>query len=161
MPTITRDETLAAVGGGVKTIMSATWRRRTDKKENRCPRCNATLARHVQEWVCDDHGVVNPVRTKTGAKGDIINRQFLPKINDRKQTKNWTGVTEENSGKDGQCFNAPTRAAANAIKRRTGTVGVLKMSGDRGDKQGVPITVPVYDFITITFEGTTYDIIDE
>jgi hypothetical protein len=160
MPTITRDETLAVVGGAVNSIMSATWKRRGDKKENRCPTCNATLARHVRQWVCTDHGVVNPVRITVANKGDLITRQFIPKINREKRTKHWTGVTKENSGKDGQCFNAPTREAADAIKRENGLVGVLKMSGDAGDKQGVPITIPVFDLQTITFEGTTYDIKD-
>lgn len=160
MPTITRQQTLAVVGGAVKSIMSATWRRRCDKQENRCPSCNATLARRVQAWHCDDHGEVSPVRVKIAAKGDIISRQFRPKINDRKQTKNWTGVTVENSGKNGQCFNAATRKEADAIKARHGLVGVLKMSGDQGDRQGVPITLPVFDLETITFEGTTYDIED-
>jgi len=50
MPTITRDETLAVVSGEMDArkvgICSATWRARTDKKENRCPYCNDTLARH-------------------------------------------------------------------------------------------------------------------
>lgn len=161
MPTITRDETLAVVGGAVNSIMSATWKRRGDKKETRCPTCDATLARHVRQWVCTTHGVVrNPKRVTVANAGDLITRQFIPKINPAKRTKHWTGVTMGNSGKDGQCFNAPTREAADAIKRNRGLVGVLKMSGDAGDKQGVPITIPVFDLETITFEGTTYDIQD-
>lgn len=156
---ITRDEAIAAVSGAVPTIMSATWKRRSDKKENRCPYCCDTLARHAQKWVCSEHGEVQAVRTTVAAKGDLITRQFIPKINAAKQTKNWTGVTEENSGKDGQCFNAATREQADAIKARNGLVGVLKMSGDAGDKQGVPITIPVFDLETLTFEGQTHEIV--
>lgn len=156
---ITRNEAIAAVSGAVKTIMSATWRRRSDKKENRCPYCNDTLARRVQAWYCTEHGEVRPVRKTIAAKGDLITRQFIPKINTAKRTKNWTGVTMENSGKDGQCFNAATREEADAIKARKGLVGVLKMSGDAGDKQGVPITIPVFDLETLTFEGQTHEIV--
>lgn len=160
---ITRNEVLAIVSGENDArkvgIISASWRARRDKKINRCPYCNATVARHVQEWVCDDHGVVTPYRETVRRKGDIITRQFIPTINRNKTTKNWTGVTEENAGKDGQCFNAATKAEADAIKRRHGLVGVTRMSGDAGDKQGVPITIPVYDLDTITFEGATYEIV--
>lgn len=156
---ITRDEAIAAVSGAVTTIMSATWRRRSDKKENRCPYCNDTLARHAQTWVCSEHGVVNAVRKTIAVKGDLVTRCFIPKINREKRTKNWTGVTMENSGKDGQCFNAATREQADEIKARRGLVGVLKMSGETGDKQGVPITIPVYDLVTLTFEGQTHEIV--
>lgn len=62
MPTITRNEAIAAVGGAVTTVMSATWHRRVDKK----------------------------VRGKVTAKaGDIVTMQFIPRINP-KGTKNWT-----------------------------------------------------------------------
>lgn len=166
MPTITRDETLAVVSGKADFanlgIVGATWKARGDKKETRCPTslgngqfCMSTLARHDGAWYCNDHGEIrNPVRKTVRRKGDIINRQFIPKINPEKRTKNWTGVD------GGQCFNAATKADADEIKRRTGLVGVLKMSGDPGDKQGVPITIPVFDLETITFKGTEYDIVD-
>jgi len=165
MPTITRNEAIAVCSGELDAakvgIVSATWRARTDKKENRCPTCNDTLARHARAWYCNAHGEVrNPVRKVIRRKGDIIRRQFIPKINREKQTKNWTGVTMENSGKDGQCFNAATKADADAIKAKHGLVGVLRMSGDKGDQQGVPITIPVFDLETMTFDRTTYDIVD-
>ena len=160
MPTMTRDQAIAVVSGAVKGIKAATWLARTDKKENRCPECNDTLCRRAQKWECNTHGVVRPVRLTTRRKGDLITRTFISKINAEKSTRNWTGVTIENSGKDGQCFNAPTREAADAIKLRKGLIGVLKMSGDQGDKQGVPITIPVFDLITLTVDGQTHDIVD-
>ena len=126
MATITRNQAIAAVGGAVRTIMSATWRRRVDKK----------------------------VGGKVVARaGDIVTMQFLPKI--KQGTKNWTPVP------GGQCFGVATRAEADAIKRRNGLVGVLKMS-EKGtkDTQGVPRTIPVFDLDSLTFEGATYDIID-
>ncbi len=61
---ITRNEAIAAVSGAVKTVQSATWKRRVDKK----------------------------VRGETIAKaGDIVTMQFIPKINPN-GTKNWTPV---------------------------------------------------------------------
>lgn len=160
---ITRNEAIAIVSGEKDArrigIMSATWRARRDKKENRCPYCNDTLARHAQKWVCSEHGVVNANRTTVRRKGDLIARQFIPTVNRNKTTKHWTGVTEENSGKEGHCFNAATKADADAIKARHGLVVVTRMSGDAGDKQGVPITIPVFDIETLTFEGQTHEIV--
>ncbi len=122
---ITRMEAIAAVGGAVPTIMSATWKRRVDKK----------------------------VRGETVARaGDIVTMQFIPRINPN-GTKNWTP-------KGGQCFGVATRAQADAIKRRAGLVGVLKMSETgTADTRGVPRTIPVFDLETLTIEGQTHRIV--
>ena len=94
------------------------------------------------------------VRGETIAKaGDIVIMQFIPKINPR-GTKNWTPVP------DGQCFGVATREQADAIKRRNGLVGVLKMSEtNTNDLRGVPRTIPVFDIETLTFEGETHKIV--
>ena len=123
---ITRNEAIAAISGAVKTVMSATWKRRVNKK----------------------------VRGETIATaGDIITMQFIPKINP-KGTKNWKPVP------GGQCFGVATREQADAIKRRKGLVGVLKMSETgTDDPRGVPRTIPVFDLETLTFEGQTHTIV--
>ncbi len=152
MPTITRNEALAAVSGAVKTVQSATWKRRTDKKVNRCPNCETQVARHAGKWVCPEHGVVTPCKSIEAHKGDIVTMQFIPKINPN-GTKNWTP-------NGGQCFGVATREQADAIKRSRGLVGVLKMS-EKGspDLRGIPRTIPVFDLQTLTFEGQTHTIV--
>ena len=94
------------------------------------------------------------VRGKIVAKaGDLVTMQFIPKINPM-GTKNWTPVP------GGQCFGVATRAEADAIKRRKGLVGVLKMS-EKGtnDMRAVPRIIPVFDLETLTFEGETHEIV--
>ena len=150
---ITRNEAIAAVSGAVKTVQSATWRRRTDKKVNRCPNCEKQVARHAGVWVCSEHGEVTPYQSFDARKGDVVTMQFIPKINPN-GTKNWTP-------NGGQCFGVATRAEADAIKRRKGLVGVLKMSEKgTGDLRAVPRTIPVFDLQTLTFEGQTHRIVD-
>lgn len=94
------------------------------------------------------------VRGEVIAKaGDLVTMQFIPRINSR-GTKNWTPV------RGGQCFGVATRAEADAIKRRHGLVGVLKMSETAtNDQRGVPRTIPVFDLDTLTFEGQTHKIV--
>ena len=83
--------------------------------------------------------------------GDVVTMQFIPKINPQ-GTKNW-------EPKGGQCFGVATREQADAIKRRKGLVGVLKMSETgTNDTRGVPRTIPVFDVDTWTAEGVTYDV---
>ncbi len=85
--------------------------------------------------------------------GDIVSMQFIPRINPN-GTKNWRPV-------GGQCFGVATRTEADAIKRRKGLVGVLKMSEtDTNDTRGVPRTIPVYDVETWKAEGIEYEIVD-
>lgn len=86
-------------------------------------------------------------------KGDVVTMQFIPKINP-KGTKNWTPV------KGGQCFGVATRDEANAIKKRNGLVGVLKMSEtNTNDTRGLPRTIPVFDVETWKAEGIEYKIV--
>lgn len=150
---ITRLEAIAAVSGAVPTIQSATWRRRVDKHVNRCPNCEAQVARHTGDWVCKVHGVVTPYRSLEARKGDIVTMQFVPRINPR-GTRNWTPVP------DGQCFGVATREQADAIKARKGLVGVMKMSEKgTGDLRAEPRTIPVFDLETLRFEGQTHRIV--
>ena len=87
------------------------------------------------------------------AAGETVTMQFIPRIPQR-GTVNW-------NPKGGFCFNAATKAAADAIKRRKGLVGVLKMSETgTNDTRGLPRTVPVMDFDSLTVEGQTFDIVD-
>lgn len=149
---ITRCEAIAAVSGAVTTVQSATWKRRTDKKVNRCPNCDTQVARHAGAWICSKHGEVTPYQSLEARKGDIVTMQFIPKINP-KGTKNWTP-------NGGQCFGVATREQADAIKRRRGLVGVLKMSEKKtSDLRGEPRTIPVFDLETLTFEGQTHAIV--
>lgn len=150
---ITRLEAIAAVSGAVTTVQSATWQRRVDKYTNCCPICDKQVARHAGDWVCSEHGVTNPCKRLDARKGDIVTMQFIPKINPR-GTKNWTPVD------GGQCFGVATRAEADAIKRRRGLVGVMKMSETgTGDLRAEPRTIPVFDLETLTFEGQTHEIV--
>lgn len=151
MATITRNEAIAAVSGAVTTIQSATWKRRVDKKVNRCPNCETQVARHNGVWICKTHGAVTPYQSLEARKGDIVTMQFIPKINPR-GTKNWTPVP------GGQCFGAATRAEADEIKRRNGLIGVMKM-GEGTDLRAEPRTIPVFDLLTLTFEGKTCRIV--
>lgn len=124
---ITRLEALAAISGAVKTVMSATWKRRVNKMVR---------------------GVV------VAKAGDIVTMQFIPRINSN-GTKNWTPVP------GGQCFGVATREQADAIKRRKGLVGVLKMSETgTNDTRALPRTIPVFDLETLTFEGQTHRIVE-
>lgn len=85
--------------------------------------------------------------------GDIVTMQFIPKINPR-GTKNWSPVD------GGQCFGVETREQADAIKRRRGLVGVLKMSEtDTSDTRAVPRTIPVFDVTHWKAEGIEYEIV--
>ena len=120
---------------------------------NRCPNCEAQVARHAGQWVCKEHGVVTPYQSLEARKGDLVTMQFIPRIN-RNGSKNWTPVV------GGQCFGCATREAADAIKRRRGLVGVLKMS-ETGttDLRAEPRTIPVFDIETLTFEGRTHRIV--
>lgn len=87
------------------------------------------------------------------SSGDLVTMQFIPKI-PANGTKNW-------EPKGGHCFGVATAAQANAIKRRKGLVGVLKMSETgTNDTRAVPRTIPVFDLETITVEGETYDVVD-
>ncbi len=148
---ITRNQAIAAVSGAVPTIQSATWARRTDKRVNRCPNCESQVGRHAGDWVCKNHGVVTPYQSLEARKGDIVTMQFIPRINPN-GTKNWTP-------NGGQCFGVATREQADAIKRRKGLVGVMKMSEKRtSDLRGEPRTIPVFDLLTLTFEGQTHEI---
>lgn len=149
---ITRNEAIAAVSGAVKTIQSATWRRRTDKKVNRCPNCKTQVTRHTGAWICFNHGEVTPYQSLEARKGDIVTMQFIPRINPN-GTKNWTPNA-------GQCFGVATRAQADAIKRRRGLVGVMKMSETgTSDMRAEPRTIPVFDLEFLTFEGQTHRIV--
>lgn len=149
---ITRIEAIAAVSGAVTTVQSATWKRRVDKRVNRCPNCEAQVARHAGDWLCKKHGVVTPYKSLEARKGDIVTMQFIPKINPG-GTKNWTP-------NGGQCFGVATQAEANAIKQRRGLVGVMKMSETgTGDLRAEPRTIPVFDLETLTFEGRTHSIV--
>jgi len=128
MPRISRAEAIAVVGGACgNKVVSATWRRRVDKKVR---------------------GVV------VAEAGDIVTMQFIPKI-PANGTKNWTPVP------GGQCFGVATREQADAIKRRKGLVGVLKMSEtDTNDTRALPRTIPIFDVEEMTVEGVTYDVVD-
>lgn len=149
---ITRREAIAVISGAVKTVQSATWKRRVDKYVNRCPNCEAQVARHAGDWVCKDHGVVTPFKSLEARKGDIVTMQFIPQINPN-GTKNWTP-------NGGQCFGVATHEQANEIKRRKGLIGVLKMSETgTGDLRAEPRTIPVFDLDTLTFEGQTHEIV--
>jgi len=151
---LTRNEAIAAVSGAVTTIMSATWLRRRDKLVNRCPECDAQVARHAGIWTCRTHGEVTPYQSCEGKKGDVVTLQFRAKINPR-GTKNWTPV------EGGQCFGVATREEADAIKREHGLVGVLKMSETAtNDLRAEPRTIPVFDLTTLTVEGVTHEIVD-
>lgn len=149
---ITRNEAIAAVNGAVTTIMSATWKRRTDKTVNRCPNCEKQVARHAGQWVCSEHGIVTPYKSVEARKGDIVTMQFIPKINPH-GTRNWTP-------NNGQCFGVATREQANEIKRHCGLVGVLKMSEkSTNDLRGEPRTLPVFDLDTLKVEGVIHEIV--
>lgn len=153
MPTITRNEAIAAISGAVKTVQSATWKRRGDKHTNCCPNCDKQVARHAGEWVCGEHGNVSPYKRLDARKGDVVTMQFIPRINPN-GTKNWTP-------NGGQCFGVATREQADAIKLRKGLVGVMKMSETgTGDLRAEPRTIPAFDLETLTFEGETFDIVD-
>lgn len=90
---------------------------------------------------------------KIAEKGDIVTMQFIPKIN-HNGTKNWRPVP------GGQCFGVATKAEADAIKRRKGLVGVLKMSETgTNDTRAVPRTIPVFDVETWRAEGVDYEVV--
>lgn len=154
MPEIRREQAIAAASGAVRTIQSATWRRRRDKRVNRCPECATQCARHESQWVCPSGcGVVNPYKSLEARKGDIVTMQFTPKI-PATGTKNWTPA-------GGFCFNAATQEEADAIKRNRGLLGVLKMSETgTGDLRAEPRTIPIFDVETIKIEGVTYNVVD-
>ena len=153
MPRLTRMELIAGITA-INKVQSATWRRRRDKKINRCPNCEAQVARHDGAWICNEHGVVTPYQTFEARKGDIVTMQFIPKINPR-GTKNWTPTP------GGQCFGVATREEADAIKRAKGLVGVMKMSEtSTNDLRAEPRTIPVFDIETWTVEGQTYEVVD-
>jgi hypothetical protein len=97
---------------------------------------------------------VTPYQRFDARKGDVVTMQFIPRINPN-GTKNWTPV------EGGQCFGVATREEADAIKRRKGLVGVMKMSETgTGDLRAEPRTIPVFDLETLTIEGETHEITD-
>lgn len=138
MPTIiSRDQLIA----GILTepgFQSATWDRKTDKLVNRCIVCNSEVARIRRDWFCNDcDAVVGTWKEKVASKGDEVTLQFRRPLN-HVGTKNWKPA-------GGFMFNAPTREAAEAIKRSRGLIQVCKVSETgTDDLRATPRCVPVY-----------------
>ena len=165
MARITRDEFLAGLAT-VKTIQSVTWRRRRDKYVHRCVNCEAETAIHKGERFCNTCNAFVPTyKSKEAEAGDIVRMQFIPRINPN-GTKNWTPA-------GGYMFNAPTREAAEEIKRRKGLFQCLKFSEQvpsddanelaalvaSGDLPSLPRCFGVNDIETWTAEGVTHEIV--
>jgi len=153
MPQIRRDEMVVGMQA-VKTVQSATWRRRGDKVVNRCVNCESETATHEGERFCNHCNCFVPTYKSTeAAEGDLVTMQFIPRINPN-GTKNWTPA-------GGECFGVATRAEADAIKRKHGLVGVLKMSETAtGDMRALPRVIPVDDVVTWKAEGVEYEVVD-
>jgi len=165
MPSITRDQFLAGLST-VKTIQSVTWHRRVKKIVHRCVNCEAETATHEGERFCNAcNAFVATYQSTEAEQGDIVRMQFIPRINPN-GTKNWTPA-------GGYMFNAPTREAAEAIKREKGLFQCLKMSEQvpadananelarlvaSGDLPSVPRCFGVDDVKTWAAEGQVYTI---
>jgi len=166
MPNISRQDFIAGTQA-VRTIQSITWRRRSDKIVKRCVQCEAETATHRGQRFCNAcDEFVATYDAKEAEAGDVVRMQFIPKINPE-GTKNWTPA-------GGFIFNAPTREAAEAIKRRKGLIQCLKMGEqmptndadeiramiDAGDLKALPRCFGAYDVETWTAEGETYTVVD-
>jgi len=154
MPQITSRQLIAAIAT-TPGIQSATWSRRTDKWEKRCPRCDGNqIARHEKQDHCNDcHADVTASRVKVASEGDEVTLQFHRKINPN-GTKNWTPA-------GGQCFGVATKAEADEIKRKKGLIGVLKMSETgTGDIRAMPRVIPVFDVERYKAEGIEYEVVN-
>ena len=150
---ISREQLIAGIltEGG---IQSATWDRKTDKRVKRCVRCNSEAAKHGKEWFCNACDTTTDVWSdKVASKGDEVTLQFRRPLN-HAGTKNWTPA-------GGFMFNAPTRDAANAIKRRRGLIQVCKMSEtETDDLRAMPRCVPVYLVRKWKAGGVEYQVTD-
>lgn len=168
MPDIRRIEMIAGLTA-VRTIQSATWRRRVDKWVKRCVDCDAETASHAGDRFCNNcNEVVATYDSKEAEAGDIVRMQFIPRINPR-GTKNWTPA-------GGYLFNAKSQAEADEIKRRRGLFQCLKFSEQMevptndanelaelvhsGDLPALPRCFGVMDIETWTAEGETYTVVE-
>lgn len=166
MPEIRRLEMIAGLTA-VRTIQSATWRRRVDKYVNRCVNCDSETASHAGERFCNQcDEVVTTYKSKEAEAGDIVRMQFIPRINPN-GTKNWTPA-------GGFLFNARSQEEAERIKREKGLFQCLKFSEQvptddanelaglvhSGDLPAMPRVFGVMDIETWTAEGETYTVVD-
>lgn len=153
MPRINRNELLAGIMTA-KGVQSATWPRRVNKNVKKCTNCDSETATHEGDEFCNNcNAFVTTYESREANEGDIVTMQFLPKINPNGM-KNWTPK------EGGICFNAPTQAIADAIKRRNGLLGVTKMSETTtSDLRAKPRMLPVNDVTTWKAEGIVYEVV--
>jgi hypothetical protein len=151
----------------VRTIQSATWRRRVDKHVKRCVNCESETASHAGDRFCNNCNETVATYDSCEAKaGDVVRMQFIPRIN-ANGTKNWTPA-------GGFIFNARSQEEADEIKRRRGLFQCLKFTEqvpsedandlaalvNAGDLRAVPRCFGVMDVETWTAEGETYTVVD-
>lgn len=154
MPTVIDRNQLIA---GILTetgIQSATWARKTAKIVTCCVNCNSEVARIERDWFCNHcNAYVSIWKDKVANKGDSVTLQFRRPLN-HTGTKNWRPA-------GGFMFNAPTREAANAIKRNRGLIQVCKMSeSDTNDLRATPRCIPVYFVEKWRAGGIEYEVRD-
>lgn len=154
--TITRDELIAGTVS-CPGIQSWEWPRKSDKVENRCPRCSSNkVARIGRQWDCRSCNTENvtPLRVVVAKAGSTVRLQGRYPLNGRTGTKNWSPA-------GGFAFNAATRADAEAIRVANGLLTVAKMSeSGTDDLRAVPRMVPIFLVTTWWADGVEYRVTD-